>query len=180
VTEIVERDNNVERHFNDNDLLWDKKYFSVIKISYLVFIIICLINEYIYYKNFHNNGELLLILFPFCYFLTFGIPCMLKEIINNSHGDREYLLTYYPKVYKKMFFRSMLSGEYTTRLTRSNGFVFISFLIGSYIEYGDDKIIDDIRDRLCIHYKILFGAMFICIIFIIITIIIMGLKYGSD
>jgi hypothetical protein len=176
--ETVEK-NNVERHFNDNDLLWDEKYFSIIKIWYFIFIIICLLNEYFYYKDFHDNDSLLIII-PFCNILISGILYILGLFINMPHGDKEYLLDYYPDLFKKMFFRTLLSGEYSAKLSGGNGFVIISFLFGSYVEYGEDKIIDDIRERWITHYKILFGSILICIVFVIITIIMIGLKHGLN
>jgi intracellular septation protein A len=169
--------NSIERLFNENDLLWDEKYFSIIKIWYFIFIIICLVNEYIYYKDFHDN-DALLIMVPFFHILIPGIVYVLKEYLNTPHGDKEYLLNYYPEAFKKMFFPLLSSGKYSTKVSGGNGFAIISFINGSYIKYGEDEIVDDIRERWATHYKILFGAMGICIVFVVITIIAIGLKHG--
>jgi hypothetical protein len=167
----------MERHFNNNDALWDEKYFSIIKIWYIIFVIICLINEYLYYKDFHDN-ELLLIMIPFFNLQIIGILVNIREIINVPPGDKQYILNYYPEIYKKMFFPSIFTGEYSTKYSGVNGFVIFSFIHGSYIGDNEDEIIEDIRERWDTHGKILLRAIIILIVFIVITFIAIGLKNG--
>jgi hypothetical protein len=170
--------NYLERHFNNNDILWDEKYFKIIKIWNIIFIIICMVNEYLYYINFHDNDELLIII-PFLNMLVPGILVQIREFINVPHGDKQYILDYYPEIYKIMFFPN-ISGKYSTKWSRLNGFKIFSFVKGNYINDKDDGIIDNIRERWNNHGKTLLKPIVILVIFVIITIINIGIKHGLE
>lgn len=171
------KNKDMEKYFNNNDVLWDEKYFSIIKIWYFIFVIICTINEYLYYKNIHDN-DLLLIMIPFFHLLIPGMLINIREFTNVPHGDKQYILNYYPEIYKKMFLPNIFTGEYSTKWSGINGFIIFSFVHGSYIKDNEDEIIEDIRERWDTHGKILLRAFIILVVFVVITIITIGLKHG--
>ena len=168
--------NGEKRIFNTNDRLWDNRIFLIIKIWYFIFAIVCIVNIYLYYEDFHDNDALLIII-PFSNLLISNVPFILKFLIIVPHGDKEYLLNYYPEVFKKMFFPNIF-GKYSTKWSGSNGFKILSFINGSYIKDDEDEIIEEIRERWIIEHKFAFSPLIFLICFVIISIIVIIKKHG--
>jgi hypothetical protein len=145
----VVKDDNImdKRHFNNNVKKWDKIFFSIGTVWYIIFSIFILIIDYLYHINFHDN-DALLIAVPFYHILFSWIFWLSKNIFNIPHGDREYILNYYREIYGKIYMKKIFSEDYGINHVKiKNFFVFKEFIDGFLTEEGEDDIIDEIIER---------------------------------
>jgi len=168
--------NGEKRYFNTNDRLWDNRIFFILKIWYFLLTVICIINIHLYLKNIHDN-DVLLIMIPFFNMLIPGILLFLKSIFIVPSGDKEYILNYYPEIFKKMFYPNA-NGEYSVKLLGRNGFTILSFANGDYIKENEDEIIEEIRERWRAEHKFAFSPIIFLICFVIISVILIAKKNG--
>jgi hypothetical protein len=162
--------------FNKNIASWDEKYFPVIETWYMIFIILCIINEGLYFINIHDN-DIFLIEIPFFHIPFTWAFWVIREFFINPHGDREYLLNYYPEIFKKIY--HPLYGAYSVKCRSFKSvFVWKDFFYEYYIENGIDEVLDNIRNRWEKWYILFFRPWKIMIFFLIVTIINIMHKHG--
>jgi hypothetical protein len=161
-------ENNKTKYFNKNSSLWDKKIFLIIKIGYIICIIACITGDVLYYYDFYSNDEILiyLLLFPIFMYMAFDI---LKKLLIKPNGDREYLLTYYPDLIKKLFWPKWWNPIYGCSYINIKKFLGWKYFIdGSYLKDIDDKIIDEMRLRFKEHRNL---VLYLIIFFILFSIL---------
>ena len=153
--------------FNNNSLLLDKKLFPILIIGYIILVICGIINAILFYKNIHDNINIV-IMFSVCPAFLSWIYWIIKLLSKEKDGDLEYLQNYYPEIYKKLSyfdFKNKNRGGY-------NIFNFSDFKNG----YLTDEYNDDILLEMCDRWRIKWNLLLICpvilfVLFIAITII---------
>lgn len=162
---MVILENSGNKYFNNNSLLWDKKIIPIIKTGYIIGIIACITGDVLYYYDFYNNYEILvlLLLFPVFLYVLFYI---LREIIIRPNGDKEYLIKYYPNLIEKLLWPKF---NHIRKFSDIKKFLAWRYFIdGSYIENIDDEIINEMRVRFKKHRNI---ALYPFIYFILFSIL---------
>jgi hypothetical protein len=162
--------------FNDNIKRWDNKYFKIIKIWYIVFIIFCLMSQFLYYKNIHNN-DAILIEIPFFHFPVTILFWICREYLIRPHGDKEYIFKHYPNIYKKLFLRK--NEQYIFYQNRRIGDMFFyNDFINGYLTDDNDEILNDILIRSKEQLNLFLFPFIFILISVIITIINIIFKHG--
>jgi hypothetical protein len=167
---------NCKINFNSNIKKWDNKYFRIIKIWYIVFTISCLIGQYLYLKNIHDN-DTILITMPFFHFPFTFLFWICRAYLNRPHGDKEYIFNYYPNIYKELYLRKNEQYKFYQNRRIKNMFFYNDFVNG-FLTSDDDEILNDILIRSKEQLILLIFPFIFIIITVVITIINIILKHG--
>jgi hypothetical protein len=120
-----------ERIYNDTYNKWTKKWYPFIKIWYFLFIIICVINLFLYNNEIIKNWDFIVTI-PMYNFLISTVLIILPYLIYGKY-DYDYIEKYYPEISKKIWIGN-----------RGNGIMKKLGYNPLYdIEYGADPIIDN-------------------------------------
>ena len=166
-------EDNGNKYFNKNSLLWDKKFIPIIKTGYIIGIIACITGDVSYYYDFHNNYEILiyLLLFPLFLYMLFYI---LKKLLIKANGDKEYLVKYYPNLMEKLLWVEL---NHIRKFSDIEKFIAWKYFIdGSYVEDINDEIIDEMRIRYKKHRNMALFPFIFLILFSILLGMCMELK----
>ncbi|GMO28162.1 MAG: hypothetical protein Ta2B_08810 [Termitinemataceae bacterium] len=158
--------NNEERIFDDTYAKWINKFYQGTKIWYMLFCFLCILHICIWLKYSYEDDGVFLIMIPFFHIFV-GAVLSILATLKKPNGDNEYIKNYYPEIASKI---QLETGK-------KNNFAVLAFLNGSYIDFGTDIIIDEIRDRKSLLKKIIIIPFVICIINAIVTIFAVVIVY---
>jgi hypothetical protein len=164
--------------FNDNIKKWDNKYFKIIEIWFIIFTILCLINQFLYYKNIHDE-DVLLIIIPFYHFPLTALFWIFRDWFNRPHGDKEYIFNHYPNIYKKLYLGKNDAYLFNQHRRVKDIFVYKDFVNG-FLTDDADEILDDILIRSKKQLNLSVYPFIFIIISVGITIINIIMKHGIE
>ena len=143
--------NGDDRFYNDTRYKWTRKWYPRLRMWYCIFVVLCIIILYLYYKEIISNKTFIMYM-PFVHwiltFLFISIPNLMY-----SKYDYDYIETYYPELSKKIWIYGRENG-----IMRKYSNAFFDY------ESGADIIIDDIMTKDQRKLPLLFAPFIIAII----------------